>query len=159
MKRQLFLMSALLPMAAVAQVFQALTPEQRLPLDSMHVCSYHQILPQQHYQQLTPDQLGPILGISVDAMLQQRFHKGKYFKTHGQMRFYADDETTSTTAAYLKRGRDVAYNTDTTLTTTFIRPLSSIAHDGDNAYAIYDINLSHYGKTVLQQRMLRWCVL
>ena len=75
------------------------------------------------------------------------------------MRFYADDETTSTTAAYLKRGRDVAYNTDTTLTTTFIRPLSSIAHDGDNAYAIYDINLSHYGKTVLQQRMLRWCVL
>ena len=82
MKTTLFLLLAALPAWAAAQSFQTL-PENSDTVDqlnSLHACSYHQLLPKQAMLHLSPDKLGPVIGVSVDRMEGKVFKLGKYFR-------------------------------------------------------------------------------
>ena len=110
MKTTLFWLFAALPAWAAAQSFQAL-PENSDTLDqlnSLHACSYHQLLPKQTMRHLSPDKLGPVIGVSVDRMEGKVFKLGKYFRPKDKVVFYADDEAFNVAASTNKSGLERA---------------------------------------------------
>ena len=82
MKTILFLLLAALPAWAAAQTFRPLpeNSDSLEKLNALHSCSFHQILPKQRFKQLRPEQLGPVVGVSVDMQDGKVFKLGKYFR-------------------------------------------------------------------------------
>ena len=162
MKITLFLLLAAFPAWVAAQNFQAL-PENSDTLDqlnSLHSCSYHQLLPKQTMRHLSPDKLGPVIGISVDKMEGKVFKLGKYFRPKDKVVFYADDEAFNVAASTNKTGLERARADSGVLLTQYQRSLSSTpASAEDMMFSIFQVSLQQQGKTTHQQKLIRMCLM
>ena len=160
MKITTALLLTLLPVWAAAQTFQALpeTSDTIAKLNSLHACSYHQMLPKQAMSKLTPEQLGPVIGVSVDTMEGKVFKLGKYFRPKENVVFYADDEVFNVAASANKSGLERARADSGVLHTQFERSLSATpTNEEDMMFALYQVSLQQQGKTTHQQTLIRMC--
>ena len=140
MKTTLFLLLAALPAWAAAQSFQTL-PENSDTLDqlnSLHACSYHQLLPKQTMHHLSPDKLGPVIGVSVDRMEGKVFKLGKYFRPKDTVVFYADDEAYNVAASTNKSGLERARADSGVLLTQYQRGTELLRYCRDRLQAVED---------------------
>ena len=161
MKITTALLLTLLPAWAAAQTFQALpeTSDTIAKLNSLHACSYHQILPKQAMSKLTPEQLGPVIGVSVDTMEGKVFKLGKYFRPKENVVFYADDEVFNVAASTNKSGLERARADSGVLLTQFERSLSATpTNEEDMMFALYQVSLQQQGNITHQQKLIRMCL-
>ena len=162
MKITTALLLTLLPAWAAAQTFQALpeTSDTIAKLNSLHACSYHQILPKQAMSKLTPEQLGPVIGVSVDRMEGKVFKLGKYFRPKDKVVFYADDEAYNVAASTNKSGLERARADSGVLLTQYQRSLSATpASAEDMVFALFQVTLQQQGKITHQQKLIRMCLM
>ena len=162
MKTTLFLLLAALPAWAAAQSFQTL-PENSDTVDqlnSLHACSYHQLLPKQTMHHLSPDKLGPVIGVSVDRMEGKVFKLGKYFRPKDKVVFYADDEAYNVAASTNKSGLERARADSGVLLTQYQRSLSATPTSAeDMVFALFQVTLQQQGKITHQQKLIRMCLM
>ena len=145
---------------AAAQSFQTLPENSDTlnQLNSLHACSYHQLLPKQAMHHLSPDKLGPVIGVSVDRMEGKVFKLGKYFRPKENVVFYADDEVFNVAASANKSGLERARADSGVLHTQFERSLSATpTNEEDMMFALYQVSLQQQGKTTHQQTLIRMC--
>ncbi|UOO90457.1 hypothetical protein LVJ82_05625 [Vitreoscilla massiliensis] len=149
-----------LPALTLAQGFKPLPERSLNTLQSLHSCSYHEILPEQVLSDLAPEQLGPIVGISVDGMDGTVFKLGKYFRPNQQVRFYADDEAHNVQVAEKKQGAEIARYRGDVLQLAHERSLSAVPLLAEEMFFdVYQVSLIQQGKTTHQQRLIRMCQL
>ena len=149
-----------LPTLALAQTFKPLPESSLNALQSLHSCSYHEILPEQALSHLAPEQLGPVVGISVDGMDGKVFKLGKYFRPKQQVLFYADDEAHNVQVAQSKHGAEIARYRNDVLQLAHERSLDAVPLLAEEMFFdIYQVSLIQQGKTTHQQRLIRMCQL
>ena len=160
MKTTIFLLLAVLPAWAASQSFQTLpeNSDSLEKLNAVHSCSFHQILPKQRFKQLRPEQLGPVVGVSVEMMDGKVFKLGKYFRPQQEVVFYADDEAFNVQDSALKSGLARAQHGSDVLQLQYERDLSTAREiEEDMMFGIFNVTLQQHGKITHQQKLIRMC--